>query len=122
MTIETAINGYSNGKLVLDQLVCQFVNDTGGRVIYRFVIDADHLYLRKDVIFGFGDMTTEDATLTDEDVQEGFPQYIADFLAGGEKVFDVYQRNMHVPAASILSAQFLSGHELEGRDFISNEK
>lgn len=121
MTISEAINGYSNGKLLLDQLVCQFIAETGGRVIYRFVVDPEHLYLRKDVIIGFGEMTTEDTILTDQDVHSDFPQYIADFLAGdSSKVFDIYKRDERVPSVSILSAQFLSGHELEGRDFICN--
>ena len=104
MTISEAINGYSNGKLLLDQLVCQFIAETGGRVIYRFVIDLQHLHLRKDVIASFGDMTTDDVVLTDDDVHPDFPQYIADFLAGDSaKIYDIYKRDTPIQASAILS-------------------
>lgn len=121
MTISEAINGYSNGKLLLDQLVCQFVSDTGGRVIYRFMVDSNHLYLRKDVIIGFGNMPTEETILGDQDVHDDFPQYIADFLSGDSaKIYDIYKRDVQIQASEILSNTFLQNHELLGRFFYRN--
>lgn len=120
MTIEEAINGYTNGKLVLDKLVCQFVRDGASRVIYKFVIYSDNLYLRKEEIAGFNEFIREDLILTDSDVDPQFPQYISDFLSSDSlKIYDIYKRDIPIPAEIVLSQDFLVGHELEGRHFLS---
>lgn len=119
MTIQEAINGYDNGKLIIDKLVCQFVSEAGSRVIYRFVVDSDGLYLRRDEIIGFGEMETSDIELSDDDVQESFPQYIADFLQGGERVYDIYRRDTAVEASDLLTVEFLEAQDLEGAVFMT---
>jgi len=119
MTISEAINGYDNGKLIIDKLVCQFASEAGSRVIYRFVVDSGGLYLRRDEIVGFGGMQTNDIELSDADVQESFPQYIADFLAGGERVYDIYKRDTAVEAIELLNVEFLQANDLEGLIFLT---
>lgn len=121
MTIQEAINGYDNGKLIIDKFVFQFASEAGSRIIYRFAIDSGGLYLRRDEIFGFGEMETTDFELSDDDVQESFPQHIADFLAGDGRIDDIYRRKTAIEASDLLTTEFLEEHSLEGAIFMTYE-
>jgi len=114
MTIAEVLANYSNGKLVIDKLVCQYVADNGARVLCRFVFDSDHLYLRKEMLFGFSNNTLQDIELTDDDVQDTLLQVIADFLVADNHEFDIFNRDIEVLVEELLSEDCIAAHELEG--------
>ena len=116
MTIAEAINGYGNGKKILDQLVCQFVHTHGARYIYRFVVDSEKLYLREDVLRGFTGNTSEDIELTDEEVTDALLALVEEFLDGeSPKVYDIFERHVGVNAEELLHVTAFP--ELQGRVF-----
>jgi len=112
MTITEALLNYSNGKIIIDKFVYQYVADNGVRVLYRFVIDSNHLYLRHEEFSDFI-TTTEDIELTDEDVTELLLQSITDFLGGDHFKFDIFDRTIDVSASTLLSEEFLTQNNLQ---------
>ena len=112
MTISQALSNYSNGTLVIDKYVYQYVTDTGLRVIYRFVFDANNLYLRKETLNGFS-KTEENIEVTDADVLDVLPESIASFLSDTEYKYDIFDRDVDVPATDLFLVDFLEAHNLQ---------
>jgi len=116
MTIAQALNGYSNGKLVIDKFVYQYVSITSSRVVYRFAFDSSHLYLRKEEAHDFNG-SIEDIELFDEDISETMAETIAKFLATEQYQFDIYKRDIDIPAEQLLSQSFINENGLIGAVF-----
>jgi hypothetical protein len=121
MTIQEALYGYDNGKLVMDKLVCQFPSPNGSRVVFRFTLDSEGLYLRKDEIFGFGRATQEEFQLSDQDVNQSLLEYVIGFWQNERKVYDIFKREVPVPAAELLSGQALAAFGLEDKAFFISQ-
>ena len=117
MTISETTSAYNGNKVLVDKLVCQYVDDNGARVLFRFVVGKGKLYIRKDRIKGFGDMTTQDTQLSEEDVTDELLAYIAEFLDSTERTYDIYKRNDFLPADAVLGEDIISSLGLQGKDF-----
>lgn len=119
MTIQNIIDGYNGSRRILDRPVCQFLTDTGGRCIYRFAVDDQGIYLEKKVTGGYKMLEESEVQLEDEDVTETLLSHFQRFLAEGGVDYGVFADGATTPASGLFSADFLEGHELASKDFLT---
>lgn len=117
MTIEQALEQYANGLVVVDKLVWQYVDETNGsRVVYQFVIDSSHLYLRKTVMQSFN-KTEEQFELFDTDVKDALLEFISNFTTASDKLYDIFNRDVVIPVNELFEEAVITEHGLENASF-----
>lgn len=122
MTIAEATSDFSDYPVLIDKLVCQYVEDSGARVVWRFACQNGKIFLRRESLAGFGISSMEETELFQEDVQVELLLYALVFNASPEKNYDIFQRETLVRAEDLLAESFLLNHELQGRNFLTFQR
>lgn len=117
MTIEQALENYTNGLFIVDKLVWQYVDETNGsRVVYQFVIDSNHLYLRKTITQSFSKIE-EQFELFDTDVKDRLLEFISSFTTASDKLYDIFNRDVVIPVNELFEDATIAEHGLENASF-----